>query len=43
MVASLYGALGQIKSKIKLLEVLVRLTKETPETALRDRKHLPIQ
>jgi hypothetical protein len=43
MVVSLYGALGQIKLKIKLLEILVRLTKEAPGTALRDRKHLPAQ
>ena len=43
MAVSLYGALGQIKLKIKLLEVSVRLTKETQGTALRDRKHLLVQ
>jgi len=43
MAVSLYGALGQIKLKIKLLEVLVHLTKEAPGSALPDRKHLPAQ
>lgn len=43
MAVSLFGALGQIKLKIKLLEVLVRLTKEMQGTALRDRKHLSVQ
>lgn len=43
MAVSLYGALGQIKLKIKLLEIMVHLTKEAPGTALRDRKHLPAQ
>ena len=43
MAVSLYGALGQIKLKIKLLEVLVHLTKEAPGATIRDRKHLPTQ
>lgn len=43
MAVSLFGALGEIKLKIKLLEVLVRLTKETQGTALRDRKYILIQ
>lgn len=43
MAVSLFGALGEIKLKIKLLEVLVQLTKETQGTALRDRKYILIQ